>query len=184
MFKHTRLFSFAAKALLSLIVFSFVWSLIDPYYNQLLVGVANKLSLPYLSLVADGRDLYFQSSVAAPIMGIHGTAFHFGFILLLALFIATPGLRFLQRLKFVGIGLVVMFAVQLVILTMFAKLAQSNVASATPSILSLPVVLLSTIGFNLLPVLIWAGLCLRQGLIREFKNRATGSETRQSVNAT
>ena len=75
-----------------------------------------------------------------------------------------------------------MFACHMAVLVMLVNLTQSIGAIASPSALSLPVVLLSTIGFNLLPVLIWAGFCLRQGLIRELKNRAATSETQQSVN--
>lgn len=152
MLKRANLALFAIKAAASLIALSLLWPFIAPHYDWLL-AIAIKI-VPDFSLMLDGGDLYIQIG-GQPVAGVHASALHFGLLLLLSLFVATPGLRPWLRLRLAGIGLVTTFAIQLFELVLLARMGTS---SAT---LALPQILLSNVGFDLLPPLVWLGLCLR-----------------------
>lgn len=162
MLRSHSLTSFAIKAVGAVIGLALVWSFIAPYYNRLLVAASNGLGLAPFHLSSQGGDIYFSTAGGQPVTGIHGAALNFGLILLLALLIATPGLRLVHRLRNIGIGLAVIFAVQLATLAALGGLVQAGAGASSASLLSVPVVLLCTIGFNLFPALIWLGLCRRQ----------------------
>ncbi len=162
MFRSHSLTGFAIKAVVAVIGLALVWSFIAPYYNRLLVAASNGLSLAPFHLTSEGGDIYFLSAGGQPVTGIHGAALNFGLILLLALLIATPGLKIIRRLRYTGIGLLVIFAVQLATLAALGGLVAAGAGASGDSLLSVPVVLLCTIGFNLFPALIWLGLCRRQ----------------------
>jgi len=183
MFRRHRLTAFIIKAVLSVIGLALVWPFIAPYYDRILIAVADGMVMPSLRFASYAGNIYGSTSAGQPIMGIHGAALHFSLILLLALLIATPGLKIINRLRNIGIGLAVMFVFHLVILTVLARLMPSGGGTATPS-LRIPMVLLSTIGLNLFPALVWVGLCLRQWLAGEFKKRNMAPETPPSVNTT
>jgi hypothetical protein len=169
MFKHSSLVRFTIKAVLAVICLAVAWSFIAPYYNRLLV-TATDWSLTSYRLSSETGDIFFYSLSGEPVTGIHGAALHFGLVLLLALLIATPGLKLLPRLRNIGIGLLAMFAFHLVTLVLLAGLTDVNSGISTPSS-SLPVVLLSTIGLNLIPPLVWIILCMRRSAGNEFKKR-------------
>jgi hypothetical protein len=179
MFKHNNLIGFTMKAILAIIGLALVWTFIAPYYNRLLVAAADRLVLGHFSFNTDYTDIYAYSATGAPLMGIHGAALHFSLILLLALLITTPGYKIINRLRNIGIGLAVMFVFHQATLILLARLMQSGGGISTPS-LNFPVVMLSTIGFNLVPPLVWVGLCLRQWLGGEFKKRSPVADTLQS----
>lgn len=166
MLRCGKLAVFAVRALLSLIGLSLLWPWAAPYYNRLLT-IAVTLVTPQYSLLVDKGDLYICNPAGVPAIGVHGSALHFGLLLLMALFISTPGLKPLLRLKFAGIGLVITFVLHLITLVLLARMGPP---SAT---LALPQILLSDVGFNLLPPIVWAGMCLRKWLITGVKNEAS-----------
>jgi hypothetical protein len=180
MFQRNSLMAFIIKAVLAIVGLSLVWSFIAPHYNRVLVGAADWL-VASCSLTSDAGDIYFYSPAGGPVAGIHGAALHFGLVLLLALLIATPGLKIINRFRNIGIGLAVMFVFHLVTLVALAGLMQSGSTSPSSGV---PVVLISTIGLNLVPALIWGGLCLRQWLAGESGRKTLTQETPQPVNAT
>ncbi len=155
-----------------------VWTFIAPYYDGILVRAADWLVTPY-RLVSGAGDIYYYSPAGMPVTGIHSAALHFSLILLLSLLIATPGLRIISRLRNIGIGLTVMFVFHLVTLVLLPELIKSGGVSS-PS-LNLPVVLLSTIGLNLVPALVWVGLCSQQWLGGELRKRSLASDRLQPV---
>lgn len=167
--KRNSLIGFTIKAILAVIGLALVWTFIAPYYNRLLVTVTD-WSLTSYRLSGEAGDIFFHNLAGEPVTGIHGAALHFGLILLLALIIATPGLKILHRLRNTGVGLIVMFVFHLITLVLIASLTQSNSSVSSPS-LSLPIVLLSTIGLNLIPPLVWIVLCWRRFQQRYYNSR-------------
>jgi hypothetical protein len=169
MFKPEKLTGFAARALGAILIFSFACMLAGPYYNRLLVAAANFITPLNFSLDKLNGDIYFYSSAGVPLGGIHGTARHFGMVLLLALLVATPGFKSLKRLREIGIGLVIMPVLHTGTLALIAGLAQMS-AGTSSNVTNMPTVLISSIGLNLIPVLVWAGFCLRRLFQDGFQN--------------
>jgi len=152
-----RLLIFIGKAIGFLLAGAVIWYFIAPAYNRLLLATISVLipSDPMLVLRQDTIYIYAQASTQ-PAGGIYISALHYGLILVIALILATPGMKLLQRLKFTSIALVAIFAVHLVSVVLFTQTALS---ATTHSMGQNPlIVLFAIIGADLFPVVVWAGL--------------------------
>ena len=164
---------FAGKALGFLIVLSLLWHffLAEPY-NRALVGITDSVSGVEIMLGEDFEEDVRQElglkegniyiAVWQPwgleLHGhLEGSALHYGMLLVISLIAATPGLGWKRRLKFIGIALVIMFALHLITILIFAQIALSGAyVSRNPVI-----ILFITLGTALFPALIWGALCYK-----------------------
>jgi len=160
-----RLLIFIGKAIGFLLAGAVIWYFIAPAYNRLLLATTSVFipSDPMLVLRQDTIYIYSQAS-AQPVGGIYISALHYGLILVVALILATPGMKPLKRLKFTAIALVAIFAVHLTSVTLFAQTALST---TTQSMGQNPLIILfAIIGADLFPVAVWAGLSYKYFLTR------------------
>lgn len=168
MFGHNKLTLFAVKAVVSIIGLAVLWPFVAPVYNKLIITVINWLQTANYTFAVNAGGIYLYSPNSEPVIGIHGTALHFGLILLMALIIATPGPNIIHRLKNIGTGIMVMLAIHVATLSLLAKLAQSSTGISG---LTMPVVLITTIGLNVLPVLVWVIMSLRRFFVWELRKQ-------------
>ena len=135
------------------------------------------LASPHFRFVADVENIYYYSSTGEAVKGIYGQALYFGLILLIALLIATPEIKAFKRIENLATGLWVVFAVHSATLFILSRLVQSRGCVS----MTAPVVLISAVGLNLFPVLVWASLCLRQLFAMELQDRNMTPETLKSA---
>lgn len=157
-----RIIRFSLVALLAIIALSAIWAIAGARYQWLLVKLSGWAMPHGMSLTTDRSDIYILSDTGQTLGGVHGTALYFGLVLLLALVLATPALRLGRRLIMIAAGLGVMLATHVAILSVLALLARNPSVNSAPSPTGFSLVLLATFGFNLIPALVWAALCLRK----------------------
>ena len=147
---------FAGEAIGCLIAISLLWHfLIASPYNHLLVWIADRLSSSRIAL-GDGSDnIYFYFSDLEA--WIYGSSLHYGLVLVVALIVATPGLKLRQRLKFIPLAVLIMFVIHIVTILIFAWVAQSS-SPAHPMNENPWVILFLVVGCDLFPALIWGVL--------------------------
>lgn len=111
----SRLLRFSGMFLLSFALLSLAWPLFAPGYNRLVVGMSNKLLALIeepliITLKPQGENvLIYQNDRTGEepqLVKAYRGYMYFNLILLLALFLATPRLRLLQRLKLTLIALI------------------------------------------------------------------------------
>ena len=151
MLLRNKLFRFAVVAIIALIIIFLLWPFVGPAYDRFLVGTSDKISSSEISLIEENHILLYQHGTKKG--GIDSSYLHFGLILVTALTIATPGLKFWRRLKFIAIALVVVFAIHVV--TLVALAGKEFSGGDFFAVLLLP------IGCSLFPALVWGVLCLR-----------------------
>lgn len=155
-----KLLPFIGKAIAVVIVASVPWYFVAPAYNRLLATVSEKLIPSQLTLIPQHGNIYIYVQVdAQPIGGIFASALHYGLLLVATLIVMTPGLRLAQRLKYVGIAIISMFAIHIVTIVLFVNAAVSSEAS---SMRQNPLIIFFTIlGCDLFPALIWGVVAFR-----------------------
>jgi hypothetical protein len=155
-------------------VLSVVWNfLIAAQYNRALATVADGLSSAKIvtaeSFDKSTREQYgirentiWVTTVSQPGVlklqnSLEGSAVTYGMPLVLSLIAATPGLTWRRRLKFILIALLLMFALHVIAILIFARtvLSGANIPQS-PSIN-----LFLVVGVGLFPALIWVALSLR-----------------------
>jgi hypothetical protein len=168
---------FAGKTLAFLIVLSLLWHFaIAAPYNRALVAITNSLSRADIVLGQDIgeetrqeflsefgvylKDDYICVTTLQPwgydLYGwIEAPSLQYGMLLVISLIAATPGLVWQRRLKFIGLALVIMFALHLVTILIFARISLSGVNPYPFTTLFI------SIGTALFPALIWGALCYR-----------------------
>jgi len=147
-----KLLIFVVKVFVLILIFSSFWPFIAPGYTSLLVAVSNGVAPSSISMTAIDSLITIESTEEPIAVSLRSLPFQAGLLLLLALIIATPGLKLRQRLKYIVIGAILTFALHVVSLLIMS----SNVRAMRPL-----VVLFASVGIDLFPVLIWAALSAR-----------------------
>jgi len=142
-----RLLFFVVKVFILILIFSSFWPFVAPSYTSLLVAASNPVAPSTITMTADQSSIIIQA--AGQEMSIHTLPFQAGLILLLALIIATPGLKVRQRLKCIVAAAILMFALHVV----SVRIMSSQGLAMRPL-----VVLFASVGIDLFPVLIWTAL--------------------------
>ena len=130
-----------------IIALSFAWTLVESYYNDLMVKVADFSASPDVIVEAAKGTISFDHII--PYRGgslqvtdwIDVSAIQFGLILAVALVAATPGLSFKKRILYSIIALLLTFFLQFVAVIVAARTFSS---------------ILFVVVSDLLPPLIWA----------------------------
>ena len=147
---------FAGEAIGALIAIALLWHfLVASHYNHLLVWIADRLSSSRIAL-GDGSDNIYFYSVDRE-MHIYGSSLHYGLLLVVALIVATPGLKLRQRLKFIPLALLIMFIIHIITILTFARVARSS-SPAHPMNENPWVILFLVVGCDLFPALVWGVL--------------------------
>jgi hypothetical protein len=151
---HSRLLPFIGKAIVVVIVASIPWYFMAPFYNRLLAIVAEWLISSQLTLLAQQDTILIYSETSTePIAGIYASAIHYGLLLVISLIAVTPGIRLVRRLRFIGITIIIMLAIHIISVVLFANAAASGNAI---SMRQDPLIIFFTIlGCDLFPALIW-----------------------------
>ena len=149
-----RLLVFVGKTLLFVLAFAAVWPFAAPAYARLLAGVTNWALPAHVSLVAEKSNIVVRS-IGVGSASLTSLPFQAGLIMLLALMLATPGLKIKQRLVHIILGSIITFALHVVAMIVIAL----NVRATLPLI-----VLFASVGVDLFPILIWMALSARYWL--------------------
>ena len=154
---------FIGKVIVIIIIMSSFWPFLTPSYNHALVGVANKVVPSDITLMAEDSSIIIRHEYDSMIatLPVHGLFLQYGLVVLIALIGATPGLKLRQRLKFIAVALIIMFAIHVVSMLAISKVAQS-ISLEHPSKGGSPLeILFISIGFDLFPVLVWVVLSFK-----------------------
>lgn len=170
--RRGRLFWFVGKAVFFLVLLALIWPFIAPWYSKLLVWPANKLlALSGIPVVlytdeegikahypagdSEGKEpLSWNFPFGIRILG------YYGIIVLVALFLATPGLRALKKLELTAVGLGIMFFYHVVDLALGVRIVYR------PTSFYNWAYMLSTFGQFWIPVMIWGLLTFHYWLPR------------------
>ena len=142
-----RLLFFVVKVFILVLIFSSFWPFVAPGYTSLLVATSNPLAPSTITMTADHSSIIFHSAGQEASLGT--LPFQAGLILLLALIIATPGLKVRQRLKFIVAAAIVMFVIHV---------ASVRIMCSYGLAMRPLVVLFASVGIDLFPLLIWIAL--------------------------
>ena len=171
---HSWLLRFTALFLVFFVLIAIAWTLIIPFYNQLIVGGAGVLfsivEHPNITRVhAQGDRVYISRyeegwQEPAPFLEL-SRYIYFGLAPFLALFLATPELGKGRRLKLILIGSVILIFFHVLYLVSSVELAYvfvgcSEVGSLLYRVLDWSQVLLRIL-WEVVPILIWALLTHR-----------------------
>ena len=143
-----KLLIFVVKVFVLILIFSSFWSFVAPGYTSLLVAASNGVAPSSISMTAVDSSIVIHSVGQTP-AALRSLPFQAGLLLLLALIIATPGLKVRQRLQYIVIGAILTFALHIASVIIMSV----NVRAMRPL-----VVLFASVGIDLFPVLIWAAL--------------------------
>jgi len=158
---------FVGKTIAFFIVICAVWYFVAPTYNSLLAGAANQLAPAQTTISSEHNTIYISPELSAGwswMYGINGLDLQYGLLLVVALIAATPGLRLIQRLKFIPIAFVIMFIIHVVSVLVFANVANSSTPTDVEN--NTLVILFCIMGCDLFPVLVWAALSFKYFLPR------------------
>ena len=147
-----RLLIFVVKVFVLILIFSSFWPFVAPGYANLLATASNGISPSSISITAVDSNIVIQHQMAPEPLSLRSLPFQAGLLLLLALIIATPGIRLRQRLLYLAIGAIVSFALHIASILVIGL----NVRALRPLI-----VLFASIGIDLFPILVWIALSAR-----------------------
>ncbi|MCX6000602.1 MAG: hypothetical protein NTU41_13740, partial [Chloroflexi bacterium] len=99
----------------------------------------------------------------------------FGLVLVMALIGATPGMRWTQRVKFLGAAVVFLFAIHVMAVWIMAKLMLSGANMDKNPVFNL----LVTVGCDLFPVGIWGAVSLRYWFPEGLAGTEAGARHRE-----
>lgn len=116
---HSKLLRFTGKLILFLLIFALVWPLIGPYYNWLVAKTAWVLTplvpgMPTTLIEVDKGDIKVYRLVSNEQREWVATYSEYLFLdlgVLIVLFLATPGMRLPSRLRRLGLGLAILFLI-------------------------------------------------------------------------
>jgi hypothetical protein len=163
------LLAFAGRFLLIFFLVLPLWFVAAPAYNQLLASGVNlvfeQIEQPRVTtLVAWRRNLAIVRSDAPfagrmKLQGFTGYLTHFNMVLLVALMLATPQVPWLRRLKLLGIGLGLLYALHVAYLVFgvefFQRPQPGGVEGASGNLYVWGVHFYLSMASQLVPVLIW-----------------------------
>lgn len=177
MFLQDRFMHFIAKATVSLILLAVIWYFIGPSYNQLLVLISGVLAPAEVELAARENIIYVYTFAGSEtIGGIYISALHYGLLLMIALIAATSGLSLAKRLRSTCIAVILIFGIHIITLLLFVNSIAGNLS--TLSLQSPLLVIMTILGCDLLPVVIWAIIYYRKVLDGDsIKTEKTAHQT-------
>jgi glucan phosphoethanolaminetransferase (alkaline phosphatase superfamily) len=152
-----KLFIFAVKVLVLIIITAPLWAVVAPWYSQALAAAADKVAPSSIAFRAENSSILIEAvhGQARVVLTVHGLSLIYGLAVLLALIIATPGLAVRKRLKFVAAAFVIMFIIHWMAMLAMGELAQS-ISPEHPSVAGNPLyILVVSIGVDLFPILVW-----------------------------
>ena len=144
-----RLLIFVVIVFVLILIFSSFWPFVAPSYASLLATASNAVAPANINITSADSLIIIHSEEQLSPTPLRSLPFQAGLLLLLALIIATPGLKVRQRLQYVFIGAVFTFALHIASVLIMSI----NVRAMRPL-----VVLFASVGIDLFPVLIWAAL--------------------------
>ena len=128
--------SFVRRVILWLLPVAFLWSLIAPPYNIFLTeateNVIRLTESPKVTRLVAQTEHYFVitrtdfSTAKGWLYSVRTTDAHFHFIMLWAFFLATPGVRWRQRLENLGTATLVAVFFQILLLFCWVKFAYAT----------------------------------------------------------
>ena len=154
---------FVLGTIIGVIALSCIWSVFAPVYNHILAASTNIANVSNATLTVEDESIVIASQHDGIIVqwAMEGSSLQYGLIVLIALVAATPGLTLRQRPKFVLLAAVLLFAVHIGVMMGMSYLVQS-MNPTNPSLSDSPMeTLLTRVGFDLFPILIWAGLTFK-----------------------
>jgi hypothetical protein len=126
----------ARNTLLWLLPVAFVWLLLTPFYNRLLLRSGEQLlhlaEHPAVTALPprDANEAYIQRLDFPPakslVFGFRVTDLHFPLILLGALFLGVPGIPWRERLRNLGLAALVTVAFDVVLVIFYVKSCYAN----------------------------------------------------------
>jgi hypothetical protein len=146
-----KLLIFVGKTLLFIVVLSIIWLFLAQAYTRLLVAVANWVAPSQITLAAEQSSVIIHNQ-AVGTTAVDSLPFQGGLVMLLALILATPGLKLKWRLVYLVAGAAITFVIHIIGIVIIAI----NARETRPLI-----VLFASVGVDLFPVLIWAALSAR-----------------------
>ena len=156
---RARYLVFAAEAIGCLVALSLLWHfLIASHYDHLLVWITDRLSASQIAVGDSDYRINFSSDYGEA--WIYSSSLHYGLLLVLALIVATPGVKLRQRLKFLPLALLIMFIIHIITILIFARVARSS-TPASPINENPWVILFLIVGCDLFPSLVWGVLSYR-----------------------
>lgn len=178
-----RLLLFAGKVVLFLLLFASVWPFLGPYYNRVVAGTAQLLAplvsgLPPTAVRVEGEkiEVYLRGHGPEGLEWIasYSQYLFLGLPLLVTLFLATPGMRILTRLRRLALGLGLLFAIDLfyILFDIRSTYLSLGLVRASRSELYFDAWLQAffAIGRKLFPLLIWGLLTFPFWLPRPARN--------------
>lgn len=117
-----KLLLFAGKLVLFLLLFALVWPFLGPYYNWLVAGAAQLLAplvpgMPPTAVRVEGEEIKVYLNLLGAErqewIASYSQYLFLGLPLLLTLFLATPDLKTLIRLRRMALGLGMLFLIDL-----------------------------------------------------------------------
>ena len=157
---RSKLLPFLGKSIAAVLVASVPWYFVAPGYNKFLATVSEKLIPSQATLTPEHGTIYiYPPGSVEPIGGIYASALHYGLLLVICLIAVTPGLKMMRRLKFVTAAIIIMFAIQIIAITLFARAALSGTAVSMDQ--NPLIILLTILGSDLFPALIWGVIAFK-----------------------
>ena len=175
MLANHRALVFIGKAIIGIIVLSTIWSLLVPTYSSILANTADAMTADGVRFhVEDGSILVNWNDGSSQIsLGVHELSIQYGFVVAIALIVATPGLNLLKRLKYVAFAMLAMFLVNVIAMLAMGEMAQS-ISPAHPTIAGKPIfVFFISMGVDLFPIMICAVLLFKHWLDEFSPNHHT-----------
>ena len=149
MFGQHRLLFFVVKVFALILIFSSFWPFVAPGYTRLLVAASNGVAPSNINMAAVDSSIIIHVEGQWTPASLRSLPFQAGLLLVLALVIATPGLKVRQRLKCLVAAAIVTFGLHVA-----SVLIMSTQAQAMRPL----VVLFASVGIDLFPVLVWAAV--------------------------
>ncbi len=174
-----RLIIFAVKVVVLIIIMSSFWHLLAPGYNHALAVTADTIAPSSMSFSTEDSSMLINSQHDAitVTLKVHGLSLHYGLVVLIALILATPGLKLGTRLKFVIAALIIMFLIHILAMLAMGQVAKS-VGPQDPSVTGNPLeILFVSIGFDLFPILVWLALSFKYWFPKTQIGNRKGSVT-------
>jgi hypothetical protein len=140
-----RFLIFLGKAFLIILACSVVWPFVASGYTSMLVTATNAVAPSHVTLTAQESAILIYSREYGS-TSVTSLPFQAGLVILLALILATPGLKVRRRLVSVVVGAIITFAIHVVSIDIIAINARGTQAL---------IVLFASVGVDLFPVLVW-----------------------------
>ncbi len=158
---RNKLIPFFGKTIVYFIIIAILWYFaLGPVYNDVMAGLGDIMT-PSHDLWHEDNTIYVLGDKAENQYGIYALDLQYGLILLMALIIATPGIRITQRFKYIPIAWIVIFIIHMISILIFTWATKYDSPGGHPL-----VILFSIFGSSLFPIVVWGFLSFRYFLPR------------------